>query len=143
MMIVLAILAGGIITLQASINSQFGTVLRSSMLATTFAFSVAALACAVAMLAISTDFLGKLNVKEIPFYYWFGGILSALGVGMYYFLIPRMGVGPMMSFALTGQLLVAVIFSHFGLFGFPEVPMSAQRAVGAGVMIVGLILLNR
>ncbi|GAB6147223.1 DMT family transporter [Desulfocicer niacini] len=54
-------------------------------------------------------------IRSVPFYLWFlGGALSSFGVAMFYYLTPKMGVGPMMSYALTAQLLIAITASHFG-----------------------------
>ena len=61
------------------------------------------------------------TVHVIPIYLLFsGGALSAFGDGMYYFLIPtlEMAIGPMMSYVLVGQLLLAVVASHFSWFDF-------------------------
>jgi len=34
------------------------------------------------------------DIKSVPVYLWFsGGALSAFGVGMFYYLIPKMGGG--------------------------------------------------
>jgi len=74
---------------------------------------------------------------------WFsGGALAAFGVGMYYFLIPKMGVGPMMSYALAGQLLLAVVASHFGWFDLPVKKIDFIKIVGIITLIVGIILIN-
>ena len=74
---------------------------------------------------------------------WFSGeALAAFGVGMYYFLIPKMGVGPMMSYALAGQLLLAVVASHFGWFDMPVKQIDFIKIVGIIALIVGIILIN-
>ncbi|WP_143871550.1 DMT family transporter [Catenovulum sediminis] len=143
MNILLALIAGGLITLQASINSQLGVILRNTLLATLVAFSVAAFVSAIVLFATHPYIPGKPLVKTIPMYLWFGGGLSAVGVGLFYYLIPKMGAGSMMSVALTGQLLTAVVLSHFGLFGLPQVPITPSRILGGGAMVLGLVLLNR
>jgi len=83
------------------------------------------------------------TLRSVPVYMWFtGGMISALGVGLFYFLIPKMGVGQMMSFALTGQLITAMIISHQGWLNLPEKPIEIQSIIGAILMILGVILVN-
>jgi transporter family-2 protein len=63
-------------------------------------------------------------------------------VGMFYSLIPKMGVGSMMSYALSGQILIAVITSHFGRFELPVRPITTLKVVGVISLITGVLLLN-
>ncbi|MEW9799640.1 DMT family transporter [Alteromonas sp. CYL-A6] len=143
MAILLAFIAGGLIAVQAGINSQLGVMLRNPMFATVVAFVMSALVSSVAITFIAPAWPTKSLIKTIPVFLWFGGVLSAVGVGLFYYLIPKMGVGSMMSFALTGQLLLSVLISHYGLFGLPQIAITPIKLAGIVSMIVGLILLNR
>jgi len=83
------------------------------------------------------------DIKSVPVYLWFsGGALSAFGVGMFYYLIPKMGVGSMMSYALSGQIIIAIIASHFGWFELPVRPITGLKIAGSFSLIAGVILLN-
>jgi transporter family-2 protein len=53
-----------------------------------------------------------------------------------------MGVGPMMSYALSGQILIAMIASHFGWFEQPIKPIDGLKLTGACLLISGVLLLN-
>lgn len=137
----LALSAGAAIAVQAGMNARLGVELGSTMLGTGIAFAVA---CLVSLLVVAVQQVGMPSVarlQAVPAYLWSGGILSAFGVGMFYFLIPRMGVGPMMSFALTGQIVLAVIASHFGWFEQPVKPVNATRLLGLLVLIAGISLI--
>jgi transporter family-2 protein len=84
-----------------------------------------------------------MDFQSIVVELWFsGGAIAAFGVGMYYFLIPKMGVGPMMSYALAGQILLAVVASHFGWFDMPVKQIHFMKIVGIIALIVGIILVN-
>ena len=91
---------------------------------------------------------GKFDVKAtslqtVPVYLWFtGGTLGALGVGLLYFLIPQMGIGPMTVFSLAGQLLVATAASHFGWFDLPQNPVTLQKLIGFSALFTGVVLVN-
>jgi transporter family-2 protein len=48
----------------------------------------------------------------------------------------------MMSYALTGQLLIAITASHFSWFGLPVRPVNLIRFAGMAAMITGIFLVN-
>ncbi|WP_347136838.1 DMT family transporter [Parahaliea mediterranea] len=138
----LALAAGAAIAIQASMNAQLGVQLRNSLLGTAVAFAVSCLVAVAAVLASTRDYPSLASLRAVPPYLWCGGLLSTFGVGLFYFLIPRMGVGPMMSFALTGQILVAVAASHYGWFDLPVRTLNATRAVGVASLGLGILLIN-
>ncbi len=82
-------------------------------------------------------------ISSVPIYLWFtGGALSAFGVAMFYFLAPKMGVGPMMSYGLAGQILIAMTASHFGWFDLPIIQIDVIKVAGIAALISGIILIN-
>lgn len=141
----LALIAGAAIATQASMNARLGVLLHNSMWATTVAFGVSCIVMLISTLIVSTQQTPDwTDIGSVPIYLWFsGGALAALGVGLFYFLIPQMGIGPMMSYALTGQLLIAMISSHFGWFELPIKSFTIGRAMGLGALIVGIMLINQ
>lgn len=137
----LALSAGAAITIQAGMNARLGVELGHSMLGTSIAFAVACLASLLVVLLQWDRLPGLDRVGDVPTHLWLGGVISAFGVGLFYFLIPRMGVGPMMAFALTGQIILAVLCSHFGWFDQPLRPVNATRLIGLLVLIAGVSLI--
>ena len=143
-----ALLAGAAIAVQANLNAQLGVLLRSPMLSAAVAFMVSAVfvLSAWAMTnkpAIPTDEWNASVIQRVPWYLWFaGGALSAFGVAMFYFLIPKLGVGPTTSYALSGQLVIAAIASHYSWLGLPGSPLTTQKMVGFVALIIGVILVN-
>jgi len=139
----LAFSAGAAIAVQATMNAQLGVLLKSSMVSTSIAFFLSCLFSTVALVAFTKEYPDLGDVKAIPWYLWFGGsLLSAFAVGMFYYLIPLMGIGTMMSYALSGQLIIAMISSHFGWFNLPVQAVSVQKTVGIITLIIGLFLIN-
>ena len=139
----LALLAGAAIAVQATMNAQLGVLLRSSMMGTSIAFLVSLIFTVSAMILSAKQYPNLTEIKSVPLYLWFtGGALSAFGVGMFYYLIPKMGVGSMMSYALSGQILIAIIASHLGWFDLPIKPLSAVKVMGAVLLIIGVLLIN-
>lgn len=140
---VLAIVAGAAIAVQASMNARLGMLLHSSLAGATIAFLFSGLLTFLFFM-LSTRQLPQLeHIKVVPVYLWFsGGFFSAFGVVMFYYLIPKMGVGTTMSYALAGQILMATVFSHFGWFGLPIRSIDGIKVAGMGVFILGVVLLN-
>lgn len=141
---ILALTAGAAIATQASMNARLGALLHNSMLGTTIAFAFSFLCSLVIVIFISRNYPTAAQIQSVPVYLWFsGGTLAALGVGLFYYLIPKMGVGPMMSYALASQLLVAIMASHFGWFELPVKTFTPSRALGIAALIVGILLINK
>lgn len=139
----LALFAGAAIAVQAALNTKLGVMTNDTFFATSVAFLVAFITTSAAFLIFMNGLPNTETIKSIPFYMWFtGGMISALAVGLFYFLIPKMGVGQMMSFALTGQLITAMLISHKGWLNLPEKPIEFQSIIGALLMIIGVILVN-
>lgn len=139
----LAFLAGTTIAVQMAMNAQLGSVLKSPMLASVCAFFSAVVVTALAVVFTVRDYPSINTVKTVPVYLWFtGGLLSALAISMFYYLIPRMGLGAMISFALSGQLLVAVLCGHFGWFDVPQKPINFPKLMGVAALISGVVLIN-
>lgn len=140
---IFAFLAGAAISAQAGLNAQLGVLLKSSFIGTAIAFFASSLFTMMAALVAGAHLPPMTMVKSVPFHLWFsGGALAAFGVGMYYFLIPKMGVGPMMSYALTGQIILAVIVSHFGWFDLPVKPINLRVIIGTLALSIGVLLIN-
>ena len=139
----LALLAGAAIAIQAGMNAQLGVLLKSPLLAAAVTFMVAC-GCALIVAAMTArQFPSATSIYTVPGYLWFSGAISAFGVASFYFLIPRMGIGPMMSFALTGQLLIAMLISHYGWFDLPKTSITFSKSMGVLAMIAGIVLINR
>ncbi len=140
---ILALLAGAAIAVQASMNAQLGQLLKNALLATSIAF-MSSLIFILLGTAIFAKKIPQINViKSAPHYLWFfGGLLSAFAVASFNWLIPKMGIGPMMSFALTGQLVFAIIAGHFGWFQLPVTPISPLKLVGVASLVLGIVLIN-
>ena len=140
---VAATLAGAAIATQSGLNSQLGVLLKNPLIATTIAFSFSALFTLTALLVFTKNYPQAVDIKVIPTYLWFSGsFFSAFGVAMFFYLAPKMGVGSMMSYALSGQIVVAIISSHFGWFDLPLKPITALKLLGVAALIGGILLIN-
>jgi bacterial/archaeal transporter family-2 protein len=139
----LALCAGAAIAVQAGMNAQLGVLLKNPLLSAAVTFVVACVCVMTVVLITARELPSLINVQTVPVHLWFSGAISAFGVASFYFLIPRMGVGAMMSFGLTGQLLVAMLISHWGFFDLPVKSINLSKLLGVIAMIAGIVLINK
>ncbi len=139
----LALAAGGAIAIQAAMNAKLGLLVKNVLLGSSIAFFIACF-CSLLVIAFTSSQLPKLeDIRTVPLYLWFsGGMLAAFGVGTFYYLIPKLGVGAMMSYALAGQIVMANIISHFGWFNLPQKTIDIKLSIGILLFIAGIILIN-
>ena len=139
----LALFAGAAIAIQAALNTKLGLMTEDTIFATSIAFLVAFITTSVAFLIFMNGLPNINQLRVVPIYLWFtGGMISAIAVGLFYYLIPKMGVGQMMSFALTGQLLTALLIGHLGWLNLPLKSVQLVHIFGAVLMVLGAVLIN-
>jgi transporter family-2 protein len=71
------------------------------------------------------------------------GALGATLVFGIAWLIPQVGAGPFTLALLVGQIISAMVLSHFGWLGSPRQPVVTANLIGVVVMIVGIVLTTR
>lgn len=136
--------SGGIfLAVQGGLNSQLSVLLKHPLLGALVAFFGSAM-FALLFVALGVRTIPTWHqIKAVPYYLWFaGGLFSLLGISLYYYTIPRLGVSTMISLGLSGQLAFAVIAGHFGWFGLPQEPINLQRILGMLAMVVSIVLIN-
>ncbi len=140
---ILAFVGGLFLAIQGGFNSQLGVLLKNPLLASLVAFSSSAIFALIIVLTSVKVIPNKFELTQIPYYLWFiGGLCSVLGISLYYYTIPRLGIATMISLGLSGQLVFSVVAGHFGWFDLPVKALDTKTIVGVSSMIVGIILLN-
>jgi len=140
----LAFIAGVLITAQTSLNTQLGQLLKSPILATGIAFTSSLTFTLCIVIFFIKQYPSTAMIKSVPLYLWFsGGLLSAIGVALFYWLIPQMGAGAMISCAMSGQIILALLAGHYGWFNLPEKPLTLQTIIGCISLVIGVWLINR
>ncbi len=94
-----AFVAGSAIAIQATMNSRLGVLLNNSILAAMVVYIMSSIFAFIYFVLLMNDLPDKCVVKSIPLYLWIsGGLLSAFAISSMYWLIPRAGIAPMMTF---------------------------------------------
>ena len=139
---ILAIIGGAFLAAQGGLNSHLGVLLKNPLIATFAAFLSSTIFACIFILSIKNP-PTWIEIKQIPIYLWFiGGLFSVLGIILYYYTIPKLGISTMISLGLFGQLVFSVIAGHFGWLNLPVEPLTVKRTVGIITMISGILMIN-
>jgi transporter family-2 protein len=136
------LLAGIGIPVLAVLNAQLGHRIGSPAAAATVLFAVAVLAAGATMLLAGGPAPLRL-IPDQPPYLLSAGLLVAFYVLSITWIAPRFGIGNAIFCVLLGQMMSAATIDHFGLFGAMVKPLSLVRASGIGLMVLGVLLIQK
>ncbi|MCG8579547.1 MAG: DMT family transporter [Bacteroidales bacterium] len=139
----IALLIGGLLAVQGSINSQLGGILKSPFLAAFISFSVGTLTLLALNVLVRTELPTRELLSSMPVYLFLGGIIGAIYVSSAIILIPKIGVATMLGASIGGQMIVASIIDHNGWFNVAIHQISVGRIIGILLLIVGVYLIER
>jgi len=134
---VMTMLAAGFgIPILAALNSALGSRIGSPAAAAFILFCVASCVTLIAVLITGPQPL--LRAADAPKHLFAGGLFVAFYVLTVTWVAPKFGVGNAVFFVLLGQLVSAAAIDHFGLFTAQVSPLTFTRALGIGVMGLGV-----
>jgi len=139
----LAVIVGALIPVQAATNAAMSRVIGSVAITSLALFAIGFVVVAVWAIVIRVPLPSPETLRRVPAYGWFGGFIVASYVIAITFLAPRLGVGNAIRLVVTGQIVAAVIIDHVGAFGAIVQRLTMGRAIGAVLMIIGVILARR
>jgi transporter family-2 protein len=137
--ILLAILMGAAISIYMPMNSTVGKLTGSPLVANVAFYSIGLLA-SILLIGFFGDFKSMLKLRNIPPFLLLAGIMSAFMVLGTIFLIPKFGARKVFLLQISGQIIMALLISHFGMLASPKDPLTWQKLVGAGLLILGAII---
>jgi transporter family-2 protein len=138
--ILVAVLIGSLMPIQAGINAEFTRFLKHPYLVPIISLIVGSIGLSFLLLLQGVSMGDIKRLGEAPPYMFLGGILSAIFVTAAMFFIPKMGATTMIASYVTGQLLMSVVIDHYGLMNLTPQPVSATRILGVILLFAGLFL---
>lgn len=135
--IIFAIISGLSMTLQGVFNTNLEKKLG------TWETNLFAQGTAFLITLIIVFFFGKGNIKEIKNVdkiYLLTGFLGVIIIFTVMKSIGAMGATVGIGIILASQLFSACIIDYFGLFGAEKISFSLNEFLGAGIMIVGIVI---
>lgn len=139
--VLLTAVAGGLIALQAPINAELGRA-TGNFAAALVSFAIGTVALA-AIVVLSGKAAGLGSTFDVSWYYLVGGLLGALYVTNALIAVSAIGAGGVAALTVAGQLAASVAIDRLGLFGLDEVPLTPERLLGVGLLLVGTVLVVR
>jgi transporter family-2 protein len=138
-LLLLAILSGVIIAIYLPMNSMISRYIGSPI-AATVTFFFGAFITSVIVFLVFGDISSIRNVTKVPPYLYVTGIAGAFMVLLATILIPRLGARKVFLLLLSGQVIMAIIISHFGLLESPKDPITIKKVLGASLLVIGAIV---
>ena len=141
----LAFLGGMLVAAQGPIYARFSEGLgRNSHLAVFLAFATAALVKGViAVVTGSFRGLTTATLTGLPLWVWLGGLFGAVHVVISMQSIPVLGITLFLVIGVTGNLVGAAIYDHFGAMELAERPFSLTKALGLTLVIISVGIVAR
>ncbi len=143
MLFVLLALVNGLLTvLSRMVNASLGRAVGS--LGGSFVNHLVGAIAAGAFLLVIQD-LGTLpaQLAEVPWVYLLGGCFGVLIVAVSNYAVRHIGTVLFAVLLLVGQLVTSAAIDHFALFGNTHIPMTAPRAGGLLLILLGAIIAIR
>ena len=141
--LLMALIAGAMMPTQAATNNKMAGVVESPILAAFISFFVGTVALFVYALLSGETLSALATAKNAPPIAWIGGFLGAFFVTSAVILVPRLGVAMTFSLLIAGQMLITLVFDHFGLLGLEQKPVSIPRIIGILLITGGVVLIRR
>lgn len=134
-----ALVAGAAMSVQGVMNTRLGD--KAGVLETN---AYVQLTGFVLALVIALMF-GKGDIRQMtqaPWYAWLGGVLAPVITVTVMLSISGLSPTVAISTILLSQLTVAALIDAFGWLGAEKLPFTWQKAVGVGLMVVGVIMMK-
>ena len=140
-LIALMLVIGFVLTLHLAMNGQVGAMVKNPRMANAIFWAIGA--CTAIVIGL-TDWdptvFGRL--KEVPFWLLTAGVMGgALVFGIAY-AFPLIGAGRGTVLMIAGQVLTALLFSHFGWLGSPVEPITLTKVGGAVLLLAGTAMVT-
>lgn len=140
--LLLTVIGGGLIALQAPINSTLGKTVGTFQAAfLSFALGTVALAL---IAALASGGLGAISeARTLPWYYVTGGLLGAFYVATVLVTVRELGAGGVTAATIASQLSISVLIDRFGWLGAEPQPITAAKVAGIVLLAAGVTLIVR
>ncbi|MDX6667468.1 MAG: bacterial/archaeal transporter family-2 protein [Solirubrobacteraceae bacterium] len=140
--VVLTAVVGGLIALQAPINSMLGRAVGTWQ-AAAVSFGIGTILL-VAIAVVAGGGFGTLHrATDLPWYYLTGGVLGAAYVTTVLVTVRPLGAGGVVAATIAGQLTTAVVVDQLGVLGVARHPITAARVGGVALLALGTFLVVR
>ncbi len=141
-LLLLSVGLGIVLTVHLAMNGMVGAAINNPRVGNALFWCVGAvMALVIGFSGWQSGALSSLTQVN-PILLTAGAMGASLVFGIAY-LIPRVGAGPFTYALLAGQIISAMVLSHYGWLGSPKQPMTPMGLLGVVVMVIGIVLTRR
>ena len=141
-LLLLSTFLGVVLTVHLAMNGMVGAAINNPRVGNAVFWCIgAAMAVIIGFSGWQSGALSRL-AQVNPMLLTAGAMGASLVFGIAY-LIPRVGAGPFTYALLAGQIVSAMVLSHYGWLGSPRQPVTPMGLVGVVVMVIGIVLTRR
>jgi bacterial/archaeal transporter family-2 protein len=141
--ILLAMLGGAVMPIQAGMNRELGGKLGSPLLATLNNFVGGTIVCLIVLLITRTPIPATEAMAGAPWWSWLGGICGVTLVLTATIAVSKIGSAGLVAALLAGQLICSLIIDHTGALGHAVRAITPLRLLGVGLLIAGMFLIQK
>ena len=141
--ILLPFIAGIAVSTQTAINGQLRTDVGSPLVAALISFIVGTLVLAALVLLTRQEVPELRQLAGVEWYKFMGGLLGAFFITTVIVSVQRLSVANLLALVVAGQLIIALVYDHFGVLGVKQSPITLTRFAGAAALIIGAYLINK
>jgi len=134
-----ALLIGAISSIYLPMNSSVSRYLGSPLTAS-ITFYFVALITSILLFILFGEYATIHNIRSVPPVLYLTGFISAFIVISITFLIPILGARKLVILSIAGQIITAMIVSHFGVLESPQDPITIKKMTGAALLIMGAVV---
>jgi transporter family-2 protein len=138
----LTVMAGGLIALQAPINSMLGKSV-GTFAAATVSFVVGTIVLVLITVLLGGGFGDVGEARHLAWYYLMGGVLGAVYVTTALVAVRSLGAGGVVAATIAGQLSLSLVIDQLGILGVERQPITWQRLMGILLLAAGTFLVIR
>ncbi len=141
--LIIAVMAGGVLPLQASLNVNLGKTVNQPVFAAFVSFFIGTVGLLIYLFAINFNFSSTHQTFQAHWSVWLAGLLGAFYVTAVIVLTPRIGTTLTFGLIISGQMLISLIIDQFGFMGATVHPINWQRIMGVFLLIGGMLLIRK
>lgn len=138
--IALSLLGGILIPITAALSGAMGRTLGNPNTAAFITIAGAFLMVLAVTLASGSAGVSLSSLRQLPLLQLAAGFGIAFYILAITYVAPRFGVGNAIMLVVAAQIASSAAIDQFGLFGAPQKPIDALRAIGLVIMVVGVVI---
>src|ERR1700761_7678517 len=83
------------------------------------------------------------GLNQMPWWAPLGGLVGGFAVVAGLIFVSKVGGGAFAGLTITANILMSLVIDKYGMFGMQTHELSWQRMLGGGLMVAGILLINR